>query len=325
MSFLDMLVAAVREFATPTTAAYALAAIGLNIHFGFTGLVNFGQAGFVAVGAYTYAISVMQLGLPWPVAIAVALLASVLFALLLGLPTIRLRADYLAIVTIAAAEIVRFTLNSSLFASVTGGANGLFNQYSEGFKSLNPYPVGLMRLGPFAFTSTDLWVATVAWVVVALAALGTWRLVRSPWGTVLEGIREDQDAMTALGKNVSAYKLQALVLGGVLGSLAGILYVLPTSVQPFDFSTRMTFNIWTILLLGGAATVLGPILGSIVFWALMKITEGLVAVGVDWGIFANATQGNQLRFALVGIALMLLVIFRPQGILGRKEATIHAA
>ncbi len=307
-----------RELITPTTAAYALAAIGLNVHFGLTGLLNFGQAGFVAVGAYGFAVSVMTFGLSAPLAIVVALLLAVVYALLLGVPTLRLRADYLAIVTIASAEIIRFALNSSAFATWTGGANGLYNEYSDWLKGSNPLPSGLLSLGPWTFTANDLWIAVVDWVVVLLVAGGIRLLVRSPWGRVLKGIREDEHAMLSLGKNVNLYKLQALVLGGVIGAAAGILYVQPTSVQPFDFATRMTFNMYTMLILGGAATVFGPILGSMIFWVVMSVTDQLVSLGVDAGLLHDVTQGSQLRFVLVGVALVLLVVFRPQGILGNR-------
>lgn len=319
MEFLDVIWNSLREILTPTTAAYALAAIGLNIHFGFTGLLNFGQAGFVAIGAYGFAISIMVLEFSVPGAIAFTLLLSVVFALLLGAPTIRLRAEYLAIVTIAAAEIIRYALNSGAFASVTGGANGLYNDYSDWMRDVNPYPHGLIELGPWTFTGTDLWATTIDWVVVALVVISIYFLMKSPWGLALRGIREDENAMKSLGKNVNLYKMQALILGGVIGTLAGILYVLPTSVQPFDFSTRMTFNMYEMLILGGAATVFGPVLGAILFWVVMKFSDQLVGIATDLGFFTNVAQGGQVRFLLVGVALMLLVIFRPHGILGNKK------
>lgn len=319
MEFLDIIWNSLREILTPTTAAYALAAIGLNIHFGFTGLLNFGQAGFVAIGAYGFAISVTVLDFSVPLAIAFTLVLSVIFALLLGLPTIRLRAEYLAIVTIAAAEIIRYTLNTGAFASVTGGANGLYNNYSGWFRDLNPYPEGLIRLGPWTFTGTDLWATTVDWGVVAIITFGVYLLMKSPWGLVLKGIREDEFAMLSLGKNVNLYKMQALVLGGAIGTLAGILYVLPTSVQPGDFSTRMTFNLYSMLILGGAATIFGPILGAIIYWVVMRFADQMVGVAAEAGWLASESQGGQLRFFLVGVVLMLLVIFRAQGILGNKR------
>src|ERR687894_3134076 len=111
---------------------YALAAIGLNIHFGYTGLLNFGQVAFVACGAYGLAISVATFELPFPVGIAIGLLAAVVLALLLGVPTLRLRADYLAIVTIAAAEIVRRLFRATVWSEHTGGSDGM-RGFSEPF------------------------------------------------------------------------------------------------------------------------------------------------------------------------------------------------
>src|SRR5680860_30203 len=202
------------ELISPTTAAYALAALGLAIHFGYTGLLNFGQAGFMALGAYGYAISVLKFGFPVWAAVLVGIGASVIFALILGIPTLRLRADYLAIVTIAAAEIVRLLFTTNTFASVTGSANGL-SGYKTEFAALNPIPPGSYGFGPFEYNAYDWWLRIVAWTIVIIAALLVWQIMRSPWGRVLKGIREDEDAVRALGKNVYFYKMQSLILGGV--------------------------------------------------------------------------------------------------------------
>ncbi|GLI26770.1 branched-chain amino acid ABC transporter permease [Agromyces rhizosphaerae] len=326
MDVLDSLLGAFQQAFSPVTAAFALAAIGLNIHFGYTGLLNFGQAGFVAIGAYAFAIGVVVLGLPWWAALLLAVAGAIGFALLLGAPTLRLRGDYLAIVTIAAAEIVRYTVNSSLFDDVTGGAQGITNNpsqdtdYSTDLDALNPLPAGRITIGDWVFTSSALWWAIVTWTVVAIVSVIVWRLMRSPWGLTLRGVREDQEAMRSLGKNVNAIKMQALIIGGVIGAIAGVLLIMPASVAPADYNTRMTFNLFTIVLLGGAATILGPIVGSLLFWVLLQVTDRVITLlagtgALDW--FADAAQ---LRFSLVGLALILLVLFRPQGLLGdRKE------
>ena len=143
---------------------FALAGIGLNIHFGYTGLLNFGQVAFVAAGAYGLAISVTTFELPFPVGIAVGLLAAVLLALLLGLPTLRLRADYLAIVTIAAGEIIRFGLKSPEFDPTTGGSNGLQN-FAGGFFDLNPFGPGEYGVWVVKFNERLTWVLVVGWFV----------------------------------------------------------------------------------------------------------------------------------------------------------------
>jgi neutral amino acid transport system permease protein len=311
---------AAQEIISPTTAAYALAALGLAIHFGFTGLLNFGQAGFMALGAYGFAIATLTF--EWPVwaALLTGIGASIIFALILGIPTLRLRADYLAIVTIAAAEILRLLFTTNTFEPVTGSANGL-QGFKGGFAALNPIPEGRYGFGPFVYNEYDWWVRIVGWTVVVLAALLTWQLMKSPWGRVIKGIREDEDAVRALGKNVYFYKMQSLIIGGMFGAVAGMIFILPRAVVPSNYQTSLTFFIYAILLLGGAATVLGPIIGSIIFWVLLSFFSGFIARAVEagWLPFMSSVQAGQVRFILVGVAIMLIVIFRPQGIFGNKK------
>jgi neutral amino acid transport system permease protein len=311
---------AAQELISPTTAAYALAALGLAIHFGYTGLVNFGQAGFMALGAYGYAISILSFGFPVWGAVLVGVGASVVFALILGIPTLRLRADYLAIVTIAAAEILRLIFTTNTFDALTGSASGL-QGYKEGFADLNPIPTGSYGFGPFTYNAYDWWIRIVGWSLVVIFAVITWLIMRSPWGRVIKGIREDEDAVRALGKNVYSYKMQSLILGGVYGTIGGMIFVLPRAVVPANYQTSLTFFVYAILLLGGAATILGPIIGSMIFWVLLSFFSGFVARAVEagWLPFMSQVQAGQLRFILVGIAIMLIVIFRPQGIFGNKK------
>ncbi|MHA7210584.1 branched-chain amino acid ABC transporter permease [Arthrobacter sp. MDT1-65] len=326
MDFGNILVNAFGELISPTTAAYALAALGLAVHFGYSGLLNFGQAGFMAVGAYGYAISTLSFNAPLPVAVLVALLASVVFAIVLGIPTLRLRADYLAIVTIAAAEIIRYIVTTNGLTDVTGSANGLA-AFEGGFYGLNPFPPGTYNIGPLGMNERDFWIRIVGWSVVIIACLVVWLLMRSPWGRVLKGIREDENAVRSLGKNVYAYKMQALVIGGVLGSLAGIIFTLPRgAVQPANYATELTFFLYTCLLLGGMATVLGPVIGAMIFWVVLSLTQGLLYGAIEVGAitFLSNSQAGQLRYILVGVALMLLMVFRPQGVLGNKKELAFA-
>lgn len=320
MDWLQLILNASIEIINPTTAAYALAALGLAVHFGYTGLLNFGQAGFMALGAYGYAISTLTFNFPVWACVLVGIGASIVFAFILGIPTLRLRADYLAIVTIAASEIVRLIFTTNSFAPVTGSANGL-SGYKGGFADLNPLPEGSYGFGPFEANSYDTWLRIVAWVIVALACLLIWRLMSSPWGRVVKAIREDEDAVRALGKNVFSYKMQSLIIGGVLGTFAGMIFILPRAVIPANYQTTLTFFIYTILLLGGAATVFGPVIGSIIFWVLLSFVSGFIAraVAIGWLPFLSSTQAGQMRFVIVGVALMLIVIFRPQGIFGNKK------
>ena len=305
------------------TVVFALAAIGLNIHFGYTGLLNFGQAAFVAVAAYGLAIMVTTFGLSLWLGLLAGLAGAVVLALLLGAPTLRLRADYLAIVTIAAAEIVRLLFRSVSLRQYTGGSNGL-TAFDRDFYALNPYPSGRYGIGPVDFNERLTWVLTVGWILVALCCLIVFALMRSPWGRVLKAIREDEDAVRSLGKNVYSYKMQSLVLGGVLGSLAGFILALGrAAVQPDSFGTETTFFAYTVLILGGAARVLGPVVGAMIFWMVLSLTDNLLNQAVDNGVISTSimdnTQVGQVRFMLVGLALMLLMIYRPQGIFGDKR------
>ena len=321
MDFANILLGAFNEIISPTTAAYALAALGLAVHFGYTGLLNFGQAGFMAVGAYGFAIPILSFNAPLPLALLIALLASAVFAVILGIPTLRLRADYLAIVTIAAAEIIRYIVTTNSMTPVTGSANGLA-AFTGSFYGLNPIPAGTYSFGPISMNERDLWIRLVAWTLVILACLLVWMLIRSPWGRVVKGIREDENAVRALGKNVYAYKMQALVIGGLLGTVAGIIFTLPRdAVQPANYGTELTFYLYTALLLGGMSTVLGPVLGSMIFWAILSLTQGVLYGAIEAGYitFISTSQAGQIRYILVGVALMLLMIFRPQGILGNKK------
>ncbi|MEY2693920.1 MAG: hypothetical protein RL142_268 [Actinomycetota bacterium] len=316
---MDFLSNALGELLTPMTAAYALAAIGIAMHFGFTGLLNFGQAAYMLVGAYAFSMSSLA-GLGLWASVLISLASSILLSFILGIPTLRLRSDYLAIVTIAAAEILRFIVSTTGLEKVTGGSQGLSGFAGE-FYALNPFPTGTYGFWAWTMDEKGLWVRVVAWAAVILGALFLAVMIRSPWGRVIKGIREDEDAVRSLGKNVYAYKMQSLVIGGLLGTLAGIVFVLPRAVQPGNYATALTFFIWTILLLGGASTVLGPIIGSMIFWVLLSLTDGLLTLGVNSGVisFIKTDQIGGIRFMLVGLGLMLLVIFRPQGIFGNKK------
>lgn len=308
---------------------YGLAAIGLNLHFGYTGLLNFGQAAFLGVAAYGLAISVSISGLPFFAGIVIGLVGAVILALLLGAPTLRLRADYLAIVTIAAAEIFRLVVRSAALRDQTGGSNGL-TAFADDFYALNPFSEGSYGYGPFRFSERALWPMVVGWALVLLACLMIYLLMRSPWGRVLKAIREDEDAVRSLGKNVYSYKMQSLILGGLVGALAGFMFALSrAAVQPDLYGTELTFFAYTVLILGGAARVFGPVVGAMIFWALLSLSDNLLrqAIAQDyiptWLMEAN--QVGQVRFMLVGLVLMLLLIFRPQGIFGdRREIALDA-
>ncbi|CAB4620144.1 unannotated protein [freshwater metagenome] len=235
--------------------------------------------------------------------------------------------------TIAAAEIIRLLLLTSVFADVTGSADGLtgFNGSggtitnptpgAGGFNDANPIPGGEYGFEPFLDNERTWFIRIVGMLILAGATFAVWRLVNSPWGRVIKGIREDEDAVRALGKNVFAYKMQALIIGGIFGALGGVVYALPSSINPGVYVTSLTFFVWTALLLGGAATIFGPVLGAIIFWVLQAFLSNVLPQLVSSGLlpFISSIQASTIRFILVGVGLMLLVIYRPQGILGDKK------
>ena len=302
---------------------FGLAALGLNIHFGYTGLLNLGQAVFMAAGAYGLSMSVVTLGLNfwWGLLLGIIVFPLILAAIM-GVPTLRLRADYLAIVTIAASEMFRIIARSPSLDRWTGSSDGLTG-FATTFYELSPYDRQERYLFGL-FIGNQMWVVTVGWITLAIVLLISLRLMSSPWGRVLKAIREDEDAARSLGKNAYWYKMQALMIGGVFGAMGGMLRAIGTqSAQPQNFITDVTFFAWVALILGGAAKVLGPIAGAAILYAILSFTDVALRQGVDNGHIPEwlmtGTQVGQVRFMLIGLGLILLAAFRPQGIFGNKE------
>ena len=302
---------------------FGLAALGLNIHFGYTGLLNLGQAVFMAAGAYGLSMSVVTLGLNfwWGLLLGIIVFPLILAAIM-GVPTLRLRADYLAIVTIAASEMFRIIARSPSLDRWTGSSDGLTG-FATTFYELSPYD-RQERYFFGLFIGNQMWVVTVGWITLAIVLVISLRLMRSPWGRVLKAIREDEDAARSLGKNAYWYKMQALMIGGVFGAMGGMLRAIGTqSAQPQNFITDVTFFAWVALILGGAAKVFGPIAGAAILYAILSFTDVALRQGVDNGHIPEwlmtGTQVGQVRFMLIGLGLILLAAFRPQGIFGNKE------
>jgi ABC-type branched-subunit amino acid transport system permease subunit len=191
------------------------------------------------------------------------------------------------------------------------------------FYAVNPFPDDYL-FALLRFSERRLWVVLVGWSLVALACLFVWALMRSPWGRVVKSIREDEDAARSLGKNVFSYKMQSLVIGGVMGAIGGALLALTIqTVQPDTFLPQLTFFAYTVLILGGAARILGPVVGSVVFWFIVAGVDGFLrraaAVGALPEQYFHAGSIGAVRFAFVGVGLMLLMIYRPQGLLGDRR------
>ena len=312
---------------------FALAAIGLNLHFGYTGLLNFGQAVFMAAGAYGLSMTVITIGprvfdgaseatLFWIGVFMAVVIFPLIMALIMGVPTLRLRADYLAIVTIAAAEIFRIIARSPRFDWATGSSDGLTG-FTDTFYDLSPFDPGA-RYFFSLFIGNQFFLVLVGWAILALGAFTCWLIIRSPWGRVLKAIREDEDAARSLGKNAFWYKMQALYLGGVFGAVAGMVRAIGFSAaQPDNFITDVTFFVWVALILGGAGKVLGPVIGAAMLYGLLNFSDSALRQAVDEDIIPasimTGTQVGQVRFMLIGLGLVLLAAFRPQGIFGNKE------
>ncbi len=307
----------------PAGAAYALSAIGLNLQFGYAGLLNFGHVAFMMAGAYGTAITVDAGGSLW-LGIVVGVVAGAGLGLLLGIPTLRLRADYLAIVTISIGEIMRLVARSGFAEPFTGGVFGI-QAFANQFFDLNPFSPGARYgWGQFVFQGRALFVSLVGWALVGIGLLITWKLIRSPWGRVVRAVREDEDAARSLGKNVFLYKLQALMLGGGFGAIAGALLAIEQqNVNPNSFEPKVTFFLYVIVIVGGAGTILGPVVGALIFQFLFFFFDSFMASAQQQGWFNwagfDATDAAQVKLVLVGVGLMALMAFRPQGLFGSKE------
>lgn len=292
---------------------YTIFVLGLQVNVGFTGIINFGQVGFMALGAYSMAILTVEVGINFWLSLPLAVLITIAGGLIIGLPSLRLRADYFAIATITAAETVRFVAVNA--RDLTGGAQGIRGFGTE-WSSLSGTIDGWLETLGWSNPEPLFPLLLVVWVTaIALTAL-LYFLQRSPWGRVLRAIREDEDAARALGKNTFAYKLQSLSIAATLGAIAGFFFALNLfDLNPASFLPIVTFLGFAVLILGGMANYWGVALGSILFWT---IYEGLRDIDPP----LTGTEVAALRFFLVGLALILLMAFRPQGILGKREEMV---
>ncbi|MFC7165695.1 branched-chain amino acid ABC transporter permease [Halospeciosus flavus] len=359
---------------------FAILSLSLNLHWGYTGLFNIGIVGFMAVGIYVMALvskpiyqpgsaaQVGGLGLPLPVGIAVGMAAAALLGLVVALPALRLRADYLAIVTIATSEIVRFTLLSSEFQKFElfgrlvgfGGGSGVILDYQDPLAAFFS-AVGLQRAylglvdGFRAFIPNNP-KPVVDGLVYGVLLLGFvvayyWLLKRtgeSPFGRVLKAIREDETAANSLGKDTNRFKIKAFMLGCALMGLAGILWFMSQgAVTPNTFRPRITFFVWIALIIGGAGSNTGSVLGGAIFAAVLyqgpryvkNLLEAVLPQASAPSGFGPAVapllgQGDplpfvwytldsirQLQLVIMGLVLVWLMHNRPEGLLGHRKET----
>jgi branched-chain amino acid transport system permease protein len=346
----------------------------LNLHWGYTGLFNIGIVGFMAIGIYTMAVvskpaattasGIGGFGAPlWVGMIAGTVVAS-LFGLVVALPALRLRADYLAIVTIAFSEIIRFALLSRTFQSFEvagrtiglGGGSGLILPFSPllsfieatGLGGVHDAVVALFE--PLIGGNADAVVNTLLYGLLVLLFVAVYyvvlrRLGNSPFGRVLKAIREDEDATQALGKDTNRFKTKAFMFGCALMGLGGILWYMQSgAITPNTFRPRLTFFIWIALIIGGAGSNTGSVMGGAVFAAILfqgpryfqNLVGSLVEIEAPTGfgpamaplfdsldayplLFYTVDNLRQLQPVFMGLVLIWLMHNRPEGMLGHRK------
>jgi branched-chain amino acid transport system permease protein len=291
-------------------AIYAILTLGLQLNIGFTGIYNFGQVGFMAVGAYAMAVLVVEAGWSFWASLPAATLVAVAFAVLLGLPTLRLRTHYFAIATIAFAEIVRYVIQNA--DGLTGGSQGILG-FEVAWQTIAASLQSDLGLAPQLALVPLL---IVAWLTLGVLFAVLLALGRSPWGRMLRAVREDEDAVRALGKNAYAYKLQSFAVAGAVGAVSGYLLALYLSfLSPDAFLASVTFISFAMLIVGGLGSFTGVVVGAFIVQVVLEGTRYLQLPLTDH-------QVASLRYILIGLVLILVMALRPQGILGRREEMV---
>ena len=293
------------EFAGNTikvSGIYIIVALSLNLITGFTGQLSLGQAGFMAIGAYTTAICIMRLNMPIVFALFVGGIVTALFGFLIGFPTLRLRGDYLAITTLGFGEIVRVIMIN--LESLTGGAAGLY--------------------GVPPFTDDYDWnpIIGFVWIYVfaILAIIVISNLIKSSPGRAIVSIREDEIASNSMGINVSYYKMFSFVFSSFIAGVAGGLYALHYGyLNPLMFNFLFSVNIVVVVVLGGMGSITGSILASCIFVFFTQMFLPLFKDFAQSAFGISILDFNQVIFAAV---LILMMLFRPKGIMGTSEFSV---
>jgi branched-chain amino acid transport system permease protein len=296
---------------------FAVFALGLNIQWGYTGLFNIGIAGFFCIGAYTsamittpmptgvyahYVHQIFGLNLPFIIGILGAAVVCGFIAYLIGYPTLRLREDYLAITTIGIAETFRLVFNNEHW--LANGPRGLMGL---------PQPFqGLVE--PRHYNYIYLIIVLAIMVVIYFSIE---RVIRSPWGRVLRAIREDEVASAMSGKDIFRFKMQSLIFGSMIMGVGGALYAHYTKAISPDVFTPLygTFIIWVMLMAGGSGNNKGAILGAFVVWGLWIGTKFMT----DLLPYTLKARAPYIRFLIIGILLEIILIYRPQGLVGEEK------
>lgn len=307
-------------------AIYCIVVLGLNLRWGYCGLLDFGVAGFFLIGAYTAAILIsapsesflfgvkytVGYGIAWPLGLIAAAVVSGFLAFLIGIPTLRLRGDYLAIVTIGVAEILRYVAIGEKW--LTRGVQGIRN-IKRPFESF------------FAAASlpSDIILLVLTLAILALFLIIANRLYVSPFGRVLRAMREDEVVTSFLGKPIANFKMLTFILGGIYMGVAGALFAMyTTAIEPYQFIPTYTFLIWACLIVGGSGNNWGAILGGALIMGLfIQATRFLPSIPGQPQLIPA------FRYIAVGVLLIVVLRLRPRGLLPEKAiikemGNIHA-
>jgi branched-chain amino acid transport system permease protein len=296
---------------------YVLLALGLNIVVGFAGLLDLGYIAFYAVGAYTYALLAsphFNLHLPFWVILPIGAGVAALFGVLLGAPTLKLRGDYLAIVTLGFGEIVRIFLNNlSRPVNITSGPQGiaLIDPFSiDGFSFARPETIaGLEFSGPIKYYYLLL-------AVMLAVVLVNLRLQNSRIGRAWEAIREDEIAARAMGINTRNLKLLAFAMGASFGGVAGGMFsAIQAFISPESFTLVESIMVVSMVVLGGMGNIWGVILGAVLLSFTPEILRWTVEPVQEALFGRQLVEPEVIRMLLFGLALVLVMLFRPAGLL----------
>jgi branched-chain amino acid transport system permease protein len=289
---------------------YVMLGWGLNVVVGLAGLLDLGYVAFYAVGAYSYALLATTFGLSFWTCLPLAGILASLWGVLLGFPVLRLRGDYLAIVTLAFGEIIRLVIIN--WQSLTGGPNGISGIPRPTLFGipLTPGDDGLAALLGIDFSPTHR-IVFLFYLILAMALITNWvtiRLRRLPIGRAWEALREDEVACRALGINTTTTKLSAFATGALFGGFAGAFFATRQGfISPESFTFQESALVLAIVVLGGMGSQLGVALAALTMIGGFELFRGL----------------DQYRMLVFGIAMVLLMIWRPRGLIGHRAPTVH--
>lgn len=295
---------------------YSLIAVSMNLLNGFTGLFSLGQAGFMLIGAYTYAIltipvenraniylyydgGIVQFAIPFMLALVLAGVMAAIFAFLIGLPVLKLKSDYLAIATLGFAEIMRTVIQYDKFGPLTNGSN-------------------LLRMFPTQ-TNIVFYFAVVAFCIAIIALL-----LRSTYGRAFKAIRDDEIAAEAMGINLAHHKRLAFVISSFFAGVGGALLAMyQGTIQAQTFKTSLTYEILLIVVIGGIGSLSGSVIGSFLYVACSEWWLRTLDNEHFIGSFKIPLMRSGFRMVVFSLVIMIIVLFFRRGIMGDREVSVY--